>query len=110
MNLKPKKVPRESAQSFEVPDWINRQHWDAWHSCLKRKKATAEQKQLAVDKLAAWRDEGVDYAKALESAAIAGWQGLFKPDVAGGARQRGAPNQNKHAAAHAALFEGVMNG
>jgi len=110
LNPKKEKTTREPASSFEVPDWINRQHWDAWHSCPKRRKATVEQKQLAVEKLAAWRDEGIDHARALESAAIAGWQGLFKPDVAGAARQRGVPNQNKHAAAHAALFEGVMNG
>ena len=75
------KVKRASAPTFELPDWINRQHWDAWHSCSKRRNATDKQKQLAVDKLAAWRKEGVDYAAALENAAIAGWQGLFKPDV-----------------------------
>ena len=78
-----KKATRKRAapSSFELPDWINRQHWDAWHSCSKRRNATDKQKQLAVDKLAAWRKEGVDYAAALENAAIAGWQGLFKPDV-----------------------------
>ena len=78
-----KKATRKRAapSSFDLPDWINRQHWDAWHSCSKRRNATDKQKQLAVDKLAAWRKEGVDYAAALENAAIAGWQGLFKPDV-----------------------------
>ncbi len=65
---------------FELPDWINRGHWDAWHSCPKRKKATDSQKQMAVNKLDAWRTEGVDHAAALENAAIGGWQGLFKPD------------------------------
>ena len=78
-----KKATRKRAapSSFELPDWINRQHWDAWHSCPKRKKATDAQKQMAVDKLAQWRQAGIDYAAALENAAIAGWQGLFKPDV-----------------------------
>jgi len=75
----PKK--RASAATFELPDWINRQHWDAWHSCAKRKNASDAQKQMAVDKLAQWRQAGIDYAAALENAAIAGWQGLFKPDV-----------------------------
>ena len=65
---------------FVLPEWINRQHWDAWHSCPKRKKATNAQKQMAVDKLAAWRERGIDYAAALENAAIGGWQGLFEPD------------------------------
>lgn len=78
---KKKATRKRAAPTFELPDWINRQHWDAWHSCSKRRNATDKQKQLAVDKLAAWRKEGVDYAAALENAAIAGWQGLFKPDV-----------------------------
>ena len=65
---------------FVLPDWINKSHWDAWHSCPKRKKATDAQKQMAVDKLDTWRQAGIDFAGALENAAIGGWQGLFKPD------------------------------
>ena len=65
---------------FSLPDWINKTHWNAWHGCSKRKKATDAQKQMAVDKLAAWRDSGQDYAGALENAAVGGWQGLFLPD------------------------------
>jgi hypothetical protein len=75
-----KTAPRKRAAPFPVPDWINLEHWDAWHSCSKRRNATDKQKQLAVDKLAAWKAEGIDYAAALENAAIGGWQGLFKPD------------------------------
>lgn len=78
------KASRKRAAPFPVPDWINREHWDAWHSCSKRRNATDKQKQLAVDKLAAWKAEGIDYAAALENAAIGGWQGLFKPDPAKG--------------------------
>lgn len=109
LNPKEEKAKRVAAPSFELPEWINRQHWDAWHSCAKRRKATVEQKQLAVDKLTAWRREGIDHAAALESAAIGGWQGLFKPDAPAGGRQARGAGQNKHAAAHAALFDGVMN-
>lgn len=65
---------------FIPPDWINRAHWDAWHSCPKRKKATDDQKRLAVQKLDAWRQAGEDHAGALENAAVGGWQGLFLPD------------------------------
>jgi len=36
---------------------------------------------MAVDKLDQWRKEGIDFASALENAAVAGWQGLYKPDV-----------------------------
>lgn len=103
------KVKRASAPTFELPDWINRQHWDAWHSCPKRKKASDAQKQMAVDKLAEWRQQGIDYAAALENAAIAGWQGLFKPDVPASAmtpgRRQAAPS--KYAAAAATIYDGV---
>lgn len=75
-------TPRKRVAPFPLPEWINRDHWDAWHSCSKRRNATDKQKQLAVDKLKAWKDEGIDYAAALENAAIGGWQGLFKPDPA----------------------------
>lgn len=78
---KKKATRKRAAPTFELPDWINRQHWDAWHSCAKRKNASDAQKQMAVDKLAQWRQAGIDYAAALENAAIAGWQGLFKPDA-----------------------------
>ena len=75
-----KKKDKPAAQAFVLPDWINQKHWDAWHSCAKRKNASHEQKQLAVEKLDSWRLAGIDCAAALENAAIAGWQGLFKPD------------------------------
>ena len=78
---KKKATRKRAAPTFELPDWINRQHWDAWHSCAKRKNASDAQKQMAVDKLDSWRKQGIDHAAALENAAIAGWQGLFKPDA-----------------------------
>jgi uncharacterized protein YdaU (DUF1376 family) len=65
---------------FPLPDWVNVQHWDAWHSNAKRKKATNAQKQVAIDKLDGWRLSGDDYAGALENAAAGGYQGLFLPD------------------------------
>lgn len=74
-------TPRKRSEPdvFELPDWINKTHWDAWHSGAKRKKATAEQKQLAIDKLNGWREAGKDHAGALENAAVGGYQGLFLP-------------------------------
>jgi len=103
------KKKRVTAPTFAVPDWINKSHWDAWHSCPKRKKATDAQKQMAVDKLDSWRQQGIDYAAALENAAIAGWQGLFKPDVPASAmtpgRRQAAPS--KYAAAAATIYDGV---
>ena len=78
---KKEESPRKRSNTFAVPDWINKTHWDAWHTCAKRKNASDAQKQMAVDKLDSWRQQGIDHAAALENAAIAGWQGLFKPDV-----------------------------
>lgn len=98
---KEKKSPRKREAPFVVPDWINREHWDAWHSCGKRKNCTNAQKQMAVDKLDSWRQQGIDHAAALENAAIGGWQGLFKPDQHGTA---GGGGEHKYAAAHKAIF------
>ena len=98
-------IKTAQAPAFSLPDWINEKHWDAWHSCDKRKKATNAQKQMAVEKLDQWRQEGIDFAAALENAAVAGWQGLFKPDdkrpVATTANNR---NTNKYAGAAAAIW------
>ncbi len=79
------------APDFVLPDWINQKHWDIWHGTPKRRKATPEQKQMAVDKLAAWRVAGLDYAGALENAAIGGNQGLFLPTTP----RAGQPNKQQ---------------
>lgn len=81
IKIQKKKEDKAQAPVFVLPDWINRQHWDVWHSTAKRKKATAEQKQMAVDKLAEWRAAGLNYAGALENAALGGNQGLFLPNT-----------------------------
>ena len=73
---------RAKALTLPIPDWINSEHWNAWHSSPKRKKASDAQKTVALGKLAGWRDQGLDYAGALENAAAGGYQGLFLPDKA----------------------------
>ena len=101
------KKARKSASTFVLPDWIDKGHWDAWHSTPKRKKATDAQKQMAVDKLAKWRAEGVDYASALENAAIGGWQGLFEPRVGEGMGQGNKTHhgpKNRHEDAYATIL------
>lgn len=106
-SIEEKKTRRVTAPAFALPDWINQSHWDVWHSTAKRKSATPEQKKLAVDKLDAWRKQGLDHAAALENAAIGGWQGLFKPDAPTSAMapgQRSNNSQNKHAGAAAAIW------
>lgn len=79
LNIKELKQKPMAKKTFALPDWINKDHWDAWHSCSKRKHASASQKELAVRKLSEWKEQGIDYALALENAAIGGWQGLFEP-------------------------------
>lgn len=87
-----------------IPDWINAEHWNAWHSSPKRKKASDAQKAVALGKLSGWRDQGLDYAGALENAAAGGYQGLFLPDKPA---IRAGPNaaRPKYAAAAAAIFD-----
>lgn len=70
----------EAPVGFVLPDWINSDHWNVWHECKKRRNATDGQKQLSIDKLSAWRSQGMDHAGALENAAAGGYQGLFLPD------------------------------
>lgn len=102
----PNKKIAKAPSIFPLPDWINKKHWDAWHSCAKRKKATDAQKQMAVDKLDEWRIAGLDFSASLESSAIGGWQGLFKPDdKRPGNGTSGNRNTHKYAAASAAIFD-----
>lgn len=84
-NQEPKREKASAAPPFVLPDWIDSAVWDIWHQHPKRRKLTNGQKQLAVDKLAAWRAAGVDYAQALNNSATNGWQGLFEPDAKRGA-------------------------
>ena len=100
---------KRSAQPvFEIPEWINGAHWDAWHSCPKRKKATPQQKQLSVDKLNKWREAGQDHAGALENAAVGGWAALFLPDAqkAGKQAESFRESDQKAAARRFAAFTG----
>lgn len=78
---KDKKAQALSASPFVLPEWIDKQHWNAWHLHPKRKNLKPEQKQLAVNQLSKWRDAGIDYALALQNSATNNWQGLFEPKV-----------------------------
>lgn len=70
---------KEAGATFVLPDWIDKDHWNLWMKTRKGKKMIPEQMQAQVNKLAKWRDDGLDYKKALFDAASAGWQGLFEP-------------------------------
>ena len=75
-----KKKEKSAEPPLALPEWIDSKHWQIWSTCPSRRGKTNAQNQLAIDKLAKWRDEGLDYAGALENAATGGYQGLFLPD------------------------------
>ena len=79
--LTPDKSEVVKDNHFLLPDWINKSHWDVWHSKGKRKSANNGQKEIALKKLERWRIEGLDYAKALEDAADGNWQALHEPKI-----------------------------
>ncbi len=102
LNIKELKQGR-TKKPFVLPDWINKEHWDIWHMQPKRKNLSTEQKELAVKQLQAWKEKGIDYAKALEASATNNWQGLFEPKAN---FSNGKPNieeQNKKSTAEAKL-------
>ena len=78
-NKNEKNVKKETGPAFALPDWIDKDTWELWLKTRKGKKMIPEQMQAQVNKLAKWRDAGLDHAKALSDAATAGWQGLFEP-------------------------------
>ena len=88
-----KKQPAATAE-VPLPDWLDRDLWDTWHSTPKRRRATPSQRQLAIAKLTQWRADGLDWRQALESAALAGWQGLFKPEPARNGNGTGAQRES----------------
>lgn len=70
---------KKNSAAFALPDWVNSDDWNLWLK-TRKKKMIPEQMQAQVDKLAAWRESGLDYAGALSKAAIDGYQGLFLPN------------------------------
>ena len=92
-------------QRFELPDWINAEHWHIWHTSPKRKKATNPQKRLALSKLAGWREKGLDFAGALENAAVGGNQGLFLPNVPFCGTGRAQPAETTYQRSKRELYE-----
>jgi biotin operon repressor len=102
LNIKELKQGR-TKKPFVLPDWINKEHWDIWHLHPKRKNLSAEHKELAVKQLQAWKEKGIDYAKALEASATNNWQGLFEPKANFANGKPGIEEQNRKSTAEAKL-------
>ncbi len=95
-NQKPITKESKTSAAFALPDWINETHWDLW--VASRKKMKPEQKQMQVDKLKKWKDDGLDFVGALENAAANGSQGLFLPNGSKPAQGRKTPAPDNFAA------------
>lgn len=104
-NQEPNKT---NAAAFALPDWINKSDWDLWIKSRK-KKMIPEQMQAQIDKLAKWRNEGLDYCGALANAALNGYAGLFLPDAKKSPASKESDNQQVKAAAYKRLFGDVEN-
>ena len=68
--------------AFVLPDWFSdadRKNWDAWNSIPKRRNASNERLEAAIEQLSDWRKQGIDWSQALKNSAVGGWQGLFEP-------------------------------
>jgi uncharacterized protein YdaU (DUF1376 family) len=72
---------KAQAPFFELPDWIPKEHWDAWIEARTkaRKPITDYAKRLAVRKLDNYRDRGHAPAQVLMKSAMNGWADLFEP-------------------------------
>lgn len=63
----------------DIPDWINPNDWNDWVELRRKSKKplTDRASELAVQKLQAFKDEGVDPNLILQQSILNGWQGLF---------------------------------
>ena len=71
-----------SAQApFVLPEWIPKEHWDAWIEgrAKARHPPTDYAKNLAIRKLDNFREQGYPPAQVLMQSAFNGWSGLFPP-------------------------------
>ena len=72
---------KAQAPFFELPEWIPKEHWDAWIEARTkaRKPITDYAKRLAVRKLENFRERGHPPAQVLMRSAMNGWADLFEP-------------------------------
>mgnify|MGYP001561468072 CR=1 FL=1 len=74
-----KTTTKPTKSTFELPDWIPAQQWEAWleSRAKARKSPTAFAKKLAVAKLQDLEEQGHSPAAVLAQSAFNGWSGLF---------------------------------
>lgn len=90
--------------TFTLPDWIDKSQWDLWLK-TRKKKMMPEQMQAQIDRLAEWRNSGLDHCGALANSALNGYAGLFLPDAKKSSpANRQSSNEQIKAAAFQRLF------
>lgn len=74
-----KQKPRVAA--FVLPDWIDPQAWNAYEEMRNKKRSpmTDHARELAVQKLAGFKEKGHSPRSVLDNSTLNGWQGLFEP-------------------------------
>jgi hypothetical protein len=85
LELKPPPINgKVNGNRFVLPDWVPKEHWDAWiEARTKVKKPPTEYaKKLAILKLDNLREQGYAPAQVLMEAAFNNWAGLFPPKEA----------------------------
>lgn len=78
-NKKIPPTPKGEKRPFSLPDWMPADDWNAYVEMRQkiRKPMTDHAKDLAVKKLARFRDAGEDPAELLQAATLGSWQGIY---------------------------------
>jgi len=74
-----KNEKKETKKGFVLPDWIDKDAWDAWVDMRRRakKSPTERAKVLAVKELLALKEAGQDVVKVIDMAVYKGWTSFY---------------------------------
>lgn len=84
-NHQPPKKKRGAGAPFVLPDWVPKEHWDAWIEARTKSKKppTDYAKKVAVGKLEELQKQGYAPDAVLKEAAFNNWSGLWAPKQGG---------------------------
>ncbi len=80
--LKPVNKPKDkNLGEFVLPDWVDREAWDAYEEMRIRNKKpmTHKARAMVISKLEAFEAKGFTSTEVLEQSVISGWTGVFEP-------------------------------
>jgi len=91
------KVKESKVNKSILPDWLNKETWEAYMETRKKKRAvpTEHGKTLLIKKLEEFRAAGDDPNEVLQRSIMNGWTGIFPLDKKGGqyGAHKGSPRQ-----------------